>query len=137
FGSPPTAPQSESVAQIYMRWLSGSYELGGQFTAASGFHTAGDLVKGVKILPSLTSSNPSGAMSMDCGTIASPTPKGCVAEVNCCGSCITGVSTTPSSGLPVSRSSRYTQPVLPACAIPLRALPSYVASNRMTGFGAS
>src|SRR6185295_1785213 len=122
---------------MYMRLLSGSYELGDQFTAASGFHTAGDFVKGVKILPLFTSSNPSSAMGIDCYTIASPTGKGCVGEVNCCDSCITGVSTTPSSGLPISRSRMYTQPVLPACAMPLRGLPSYVASNRMTGFGAS
>ena len=94
-------PSSESVAQMYMRFVSGSYELGGQFTAASGFHTAGVLVKGVKMRPSLTSSKPSGAMSMDCGTMASPTGNGCVGEVYCCGSCITGVSSMPSSGLPL------------------------------------
>ena len=80
-------------------------ELGGQFTAAKGFHKTGVWVNGVKIRPSFTSSNPSGAISMCCGTIASPVGNGWVGEVYCLGSCMTGVSTIPISGLPVVRSS--------------------------------
>src|SRR5579862_2469222 len=108
---------------MYIYCASGSYELGGQLTAASGFQIAGVFVNGVNILPSLTRSNPSGGMSMDCGTIASPTGKGCVGEVNCFGSCMTGVSTTPISGLPVTRSRMYTHPVLAAWAMALCCTP--------------
>jgi hypothetical protein len=86
--------------------VAGSYELGGQFTAASGFHSLGlSSLNGVKILPSFTRSKPSSGMSSDCGTIASPTGKGCVAAVFCDGSCITRVSTVPIRGSPVVRSS--------------------------------
>ena len=82
----------------------GSYELGGQFTAICGRYTSGLSQNGVKILPPFTSSNPSGAMSTCCGTSGSPIGYGCVAAVFCRGSCGTGLSSMPMSGLPVSRS---------------------------------
>src|SRR4029079_5904151 len=105
-----------SVAQTYRRCDSGSYELGGQFAPpiVPGFMAIGSVQNGVKILPSLitltplgTMLEPSGGMSIDCGTIASPTGNGCVAEVACRGSCITGFSSMPTSGWAVSRARVY------------------------------
>src|SRR5436190_6143486 len=96
-----------SVAQTYRRCVSGSYELGGQFAPpiVPGFIAIGSVQNGVKILPSFTTDpplgtmlEPSGGMSIDCGTIASPIGKGCVAAVACRGSCITGLSSMPISG---------------------------------------
>ena len=43
---------------------------------------------------------PSGAISISCGTTASPRGNGCVAAVACRGSCGTGRSSMPTSGLP-------------------------------------
>src|SRR5712671_16550 len=69
-----------SVAQTYRRCVSGSYELGGQFAPpiVPGFIAIGSVQNGVKILPSFTTDpplgtmlEPSGGMSIDCGTIAS------------------------------------------------------------------
>lgn len=49
--------------------VSGSYELGGQLTAARGFQSTGSSsLKGVKMRPSLTSLKPSSGTSMNCGT---------------------------------------------------------------------
>ena len=102
-----------SLAQTYRRCVSGSYELGGQFAPpiVPGFIAIGSVQNGVKILPSLTSAapfgstlEPSGGMSIDCGTIASPIGYGCVAAVACRGSCGTARSSMPISGLPVTRS---------------------------------
>ncbi len=102
-----------SVAQTYRRCVSGSYELGGQFAPpiVPGFSAIGSVQNGVKILPSLTSAapsgstlEPSGGMSIDCGTIASPIGYGCVAAVACRGSCGTARSSMPISGSPVARS---------------------------------
>ncbi len=87
-----------SLAQTYSRCVSGSYELGGQFAPpiVPGFIAIGSVQNGVKILPSLMTAaplgitlEPSGGMSIDCGTIASPIGYGCVAAVACRGSCIT------------------------------------------------
>ena len=92
---------------------------------------------GVKMRPSLTSALPSGAISMNCGTMESPRGKGGVLAVACRGSCGTGFSSMPTSGFPLVRSRMYVQPVFPTSAIALRTRPPIVTSISTTGLTAS
>src|SRR4051812_12550208 len=84
FGSPPVKPLTTDDAQTKRRCCTGSYELGGQLAPPQmpGATIVGSLPKnGVKMRPSLTSVDPSGAIGMNCGTTASPRGNGCVAAV--------------------------------------------------------
>ena len=137
FGSPPPVkPLTTDDAQTNRCCARGSYELGGQFAPPQmpGFTIVGSSpTNGVKMRPSLTSANPSGAMSTCCGTTASPRGNGCVAAVACRGSCGTARSSMPTIGSPVSRSRMYAQPVLPTSTIALRARPSDVQVHEHDG----
>ena len=61
-----------SMPQMNIRYVDGSYELGGQLTPIWGLYSTTLSQYGVKILPRFTGSNPSGGMSISCGTTESP-----------------------------------------------------------------
>src|SRR5439155_27377417 len=68
-----------------------------------------------------------------CGTNGSPIGQGWVGAVFWSPICGTKRSSMPISGAPDWRSSRYTQPVLPAWPTPLTALPFIWTSNNSGG----
>ncbi len=71
------------------------------------------------------------------GTNVSPTANGCVRVVFIRGSCSTGRSTMPMSGLPLVRSRMYIIPVFPACIRIFRVWPWYSMSASTGGAGLS
>src|SRR5215213_1854943 len=128
-----------------MKLVCGLKLIGGQFVPPSApGETAVNSLRliGAKMQPSLYGL-PSGALPeksdllAHCVANASPTGYGCVGQVFCSLFCGTFFSTMPTSGSIVSRSSRYSQPVLHASPTPFRSSPSMFTSNRIGGDGQS